>query len=333
MNSTFDEKYDIRQARYDEIDEIMQFINTYWKNGHILATNREFFEYEFVVGGNVNFFLAKNRETAEIESLTGCVFASNNPDKRDIWGSIWKTRNDHPNMPFLGMELGRRLDAFYKVRNHLGVGINPGTAMILLQAVDVYCAKMNHFYRISDKEEYKIAKISNKIIVSKNDILQFQPKLLNSLTDLEKEFDFELVKDCVPYKDPWYVNRRYFTYPIYKYNVYSIPNAIFVTREQEFNGEKILRIVDYIGERSSFGGLYDFFTERLKEYEYIDFYNLGFEEEFLLNAGFVKREETSENIIPNYFSPFVQKNVEIYVHAPNQNCLFFKADADQDRPN
>ena len=30
----FDEKYDIRIARYDEIDEIMQFIDNHWKKGN-----------------------------------------------------------------------------------------------------------------------------------------------------------------------------------------------------------------------------------------------------------------------------------------------------------
>ena len=31
--SKFDEKYDIRIAQYDEIEEIMEFIDEHWKKG------------------------------------------------------------------------------------------------------------------------------------------------------------------------------------------------------------------------------------------------------------------------------------------------------------
>ena len=43
--------------------------------------------------------------------------------------------------------------------------------------------------------------------------------------------------------------------------------------------------------------------------------------------------ENDENVIPNYFAPFVQENVEIFFHAPNEEIVFCKADGDQDRPN
>ena len=41
------------------------------------------------------------------------------------------------------------------------------------------------------------------------------------------------------------------------------------------------------------------------------------------------------NIIPDYFNPFEQVNVDIYVDSSNnrKKCFFFKADGDQDRPN
>ena len=53
MPNRFDTRYEIRLAMYSEISEIMQFIDEYWKKGHILATNRDFFEYEMVVDGQV----------------------------------------------------------------------------------------------------------------------------------------------------------------------------------------------------------------------------------------------------------------------------------------
>ena len=46
--SRYAERYDIRLAKYDEIPQIMAFIENYWKKDHILARDRGFFEYEFL---------------------------------------------------------------------------------------------------------------------------------------------------------------------------------------------------------------------------------------------------------------------------------------------
>ena len=67
--------------------------------------------------------------------------------------------------------------------------------------------------------------------------------------------------------------------------------------------------------------------------EYIDFYCAGINEEDVYEAGFVEVNEEDGNIIPNYFEPFVQENIDIWVDSREYNSLFTKADADQDRPN
>ena len=68
--------------------------------------------------------------------------------------------------------------------------------------------------------------------------------------------------------------------------------------------------------------------------EYIDIYEVGIEDATLEEAGFIERKEEDSNIIPNYFEPFVQKNIEIYYMS---NCKdkfrIFKGDGDQDRPS
>ena len=58
----------------------------------------------------------------------------------------------------------------------------------------------------------------------------------------------------------------------------------------------------------------------------------GIEDKILKAAGFTKREEKDCNIIPNYFEPFDQKNVDIWVRYKDKNTVFCKADGDQDRP-
>ncbi len=50
-SAKFDELYEIRLATPNDIDNIMAFLKEYWDKNHILAINRDFFEYEFGVGG------------------------------------------------------------------------------------------------------------------------------------------------------------------------------------------------------------------------------------------------------------------------------------------
>ena len=91
MANRFDERYEIRLAFFNEISELMSFINTYWKSGHILAVDRDFFEYEMVVDGKVNFLIAKTKDTGIIEGILGFLPCSRCAEKLDIWGVVWNS--------------------------------------------------------------------------------------------------------------------------------------------------------------------------------------------------------------------------------------------------
>lgn len=339
MANRFDEKYEIRMAQYEEIPEIMQFIDEYWKKGHILATNRAFFEYEMVVDGHVNFILAKTKETGKIEGVLGFLPCSKDERKLDIWGVIWKTIPGA--MPMLGMEIKKRLVAITGARTDLGVGANPSTAVPLLSKIcHFYTSKMKHYYRLSNLDNYNIAKVGRKHIADYDSCGHVVIKELLNVEQFEEFFDFATVQSAIPYKDSWYYKRRFFNHPIYKYNVWGIHDkmnkekAIMVMRIQECNNSSVVRIVDYLGKQELFGKCGAFFDELLLENEYIDFYFDGFNEEYVKQAGMSSIDD-SDNIIPDYFNPYEQINVDIYVNSSNNTdkCLFFKADGDQDRPN
>ena len=53
---------------------------------------------------------------------------------------------------------------------------------------------------------------------------------------------------------------------------------------------------------------------------------------FFETAGFEEQID-DKNIIPNYFGPFVQKNIDIWTRAQDKKTIFFKGDGDQDRPS
>lgn len=335
----FDAKYDIRMASYNEIEEVMQYIDLNWKKQHILSANREFFEYEHVIDKKVNFLIAKNRKSGEIEGILGFLPASRDNGKLDIWGVVWKVSENA--MPMLGIELKKRLVMCTGARAEMGVGCNPKTSIPLLKRLLKYhVGKMKQYYILSPKEEYKIAKVNNwpSNSIRKAKTSKIEIKLCECIDELAGISLWDEISNAIPYKDAWYVDRRYFNHPIYSYQVYSlleqeIVKAIIVLRVDQHCGALALRVVDYIGEHRLFGELSDFFREKLPEVEYIDFYSYGFEEEYIIEAGMVERKEDDTNIIPNYFSPFEQRNIDIWVASSKEGVVLFKADGDQDRPN
>lgn len=335
----FDGRYEIRRARMEDITQIMGFIHENWKASHILSRNRGFFNYEMVVGGEVNFILAKSKKAGLIEGVLGYLPCSRDKERLDVWGVVWKTIDGA--MPMLGMELRRRMMQITGARTDLGVGANPHTSVPLLgRVLHYYTGKMKHYYRLADRGEYVIAHVAEKAILPYETAEPVDVRELAGAAELADFFDFSLYKDQVPYKDLWYYNRRFYMHPILKYHVWGVSGggrkAIVVTRKQECNGRYAVRIVDYRGEQELFSRCGAFFDALANGpgSEYIDFYFDGFHEGYVKLAGFTNIEDTAGNIIPDHFSPFERKNVDIYVDCSNRDvaATFFKADGDQDRP-
>ncbi|AZR72074.1 hypothetical protein BBF96_00900 [Anoxybacter fermentans] len=341
----FDERYIIRLANISDIDNIMRFIDKYWKKGHIMARDKELFKYEYADGDNLNFVLAIDKNTKLIEGIFGFLKCSNtkDPKKKDIWGSIWKVNDSHDNMPLLGIELAKRVFTLTNCRTHIGNGANPNTTIPLRRIFfGDKVVKMKQYYLLNPYiDDYKIALIKNKVngitISTQNETTLRE---FHSIDEVKKHFDIESI-DAIPYKDNWYVNKRYFCHPYYKYKVYGLADgtgkigALMMARVIECNGRKVFRIVDYIGNHKLFAGLSNQFQQLIKDndFEYIDFYTYGFDEESILKAGFKLRTDEDPNVIPNYFEPFVRENIDIWAHYKLEGTLFFKADGDQDRPN
>lgn len=323
----------IRFARKSDIDAIMRFIHDYWSKTHILAKDREIFEFQYVYGDEVCFVLSLVRETEEIEGVLGYIpYASEG--ERDIFTALWKVKKGK-NM-FQGMELLYFLEENARCRFLFCAGINPGTFSIY-KYMKKEIGSLRHYYMLNDLPDYRIAEISVKKFAA--------PAAGMQVTAVEgfEEFaeDFLRIRfEAYPRKSLEYIKRRYFEHPEYRYEVFRIAGdgecGFLFCRVQEAEGSRVLRIVDYMGSAACFAGAGEFLHGMMKRrgFEYVDMLALGMPEETMEKAGFVGLEEEDSNIIPNYFEPFVRENVTIYTFCPKGlSVRMFKGDGDQDRPN
>ena len=331
-----EEGYTIRFATVDDIDKIMIFIKAHWKSTHILANDRSFFEYEFLHGQEVTFVLLVDEKTNKIEGTLGYIPYSKN-DLRDMFTVVWKVLNSTD--VFRGVALMNYLVDHGKCRNIYSSGINPNTRSIY-KYMGYKVTYLQHYYRLTERSNYKIAKIKHINILP---VETTEYNLQEVYDFIEMEQKIELWKsEAYPYKDAVYIEKRYFRHPIYQYRIFSIQRGkntvgtYLIMREIEINGTKIIRVVDVLGEKAYIqyiGASINALLEK-EQFEYIDFYQYGIEEENMNKAGFVLREKHDVNIIPNYFEPFLQENVEIGIFFEKELCPYiFKADGDQDRPS
>jgi hypothetical protein len=342
----YDELYVFRQAKLADVDRLMSFIRKHWRSNHIFGNDRDFFVYEHGDGDDVNFILCENKQHGDIVGMHGFIPYSLNEQLRHICGCMTMVKKDVP-IPMLGVELIKRFIVMTGYKTYCGIGTNPNTMVPLVKRLfRRHVGKMEHYYRLNDRvENFRIAKISNSNSATVenftvNDIRSAQLVALKSFDDVTQKFTLNQSYRFLPYKEDWYIEKRYFNHPIYNYKVWGVSIddvvcALLIGRCVEMNEAKILRFVDFIGEIENLSLIADGVKEIIEseEYEYADFLLCNVPEQIMNRAGFLKKVEDSGIIIPNYFEPFVQSNVEVWYETSDEDMILFRADADADRPN
>lgn len=336
----FDKYFDFRLAYEEEIDKIMTFIRNYWgKPNHILANDREFFVYEYCPVKRPNVYLAVDKKTDEIAAIHCLYFYEKEyiKGKTDLSTGMFLA-NPYVKVPFVGIELHKRVLEDLQPRSYISPGVNMRTSAPLLKRfLHHKVERMLHFYLLGDTSKQRIGKIINPP-EERNIFSEPQEELIRYCNSdvMYSIFDDDLFKTRMPYKDRWYVERRYFNHPIYKYELFGISNkTVIVCREVKVEDATILRIVDILGDPGQIRYVGKALKHLIQQnnYEYIDLYEQKMNIDDLLEAGFTERRVDDDNIIPNYFEPFLQKNIEIWVNRKDDVSFCFKADGDQDRPN
>lgn len=326
----------IRRALYDDIPQIMRFMDEHWKPGNILAKNREFFEWQFLVGDKLNMCIGVDETNDKIYGMMGAI-VYNSSSHPDISGCTWQVIKS--SNPVLGLDIQNYLFKELNARYSCAAGLSDKSVRINKIWGETIIS-MDHYYRLADCEDYKIAKIKNKVIPEVKES-GYIMKPLKSVEEMKRVISEELLAQQILSKDYSYIEKRYFRHPVYQYEVWKIidaqgdPKSVLVTREENVQNRKICKIVDYYGDFHYFGYITGAVDRLIKQrqYEFVDIYSYGVSTDVYETAGFVRCDEDSENIVPNYFHPFVQKNVSLkMIRYDVPGLRLFRGDGDQDRP-
>ena len=327
----------IRMAEMDDIPFIMDFFDKYWEKGCLISRDRAYFEYEHVVDGRVNFVVAAHKETGSIDAVQGLIQCSKkNP--HDAFGVLWVCK-PKSGTKFLGVALDEHNVEVSGIRGKLvGVGIRAETGVEVLKTFyGIRHTKMNHYYRLAKRDVFSIAVVTAPRRVPGT---TSEKKLIPipTMQHLLDWFDLSTLQDVPMYKDAWYIEHRYFNHPYYRFNIWGIEESpsyvtgLLVGRIVCCKNSSALRIMDFFGPDNALDGIgseLDLIMDA-GNIEYTDFYCTEIAHEHLENAGFVLRNDSDPNIIPNHFEPFEQKNVDIFCSP--YGFRLFKGDADQGRP-
>lgn len=348
IRGLYEKEYDIRFCRAEEIERVVEFIDTYWQKGHIFTKSRELLDWQHYDRQNdrYNFVIAVHKRTDEIHGVVGFILSSIYDKEITTpirWGAIWKVRED-VGAKGLGMALKWFFQKYAPAPYVGGIGLSHYSKEINSKlGEDV--GELQLYYMLNEEMEeyflvgnYETVIFKDPGIPSKGSFRMIQKE---AFTAGEKCYFSQIP----PYKSVKYYINRYFEHPIYTYyfteilDKNGIPAACFVWRFCEAQGHRCIVIVDYLGNGGELLGHYQDFQKLLSDTtsEYISFFNVGMKPENFYEAGFKNRYD-SEIIIPVYYEPFLKKNVTLdyhyYAEEGVENWkIMFKGDADQDRPN
>ena len=315
----------------------MMFINEHWSRGHILSCNREVFDWYYRCSdGSYNFFIGKNND--EIFGILGFInsdkFSNDKSENNEIWLALWKVRAESPNTG-LGLRLIMELKKYFSDSKIAVLGLS-NEAEKIYKLLRYKVSSMSQLFIVNNdlKENFKIFKGEiTPLKMQKSDINVYEVENFSKINDVScvkddrgRGFDYFLNK---------YFLNRFKKYLFFKL-IESEKNAYIIARVDEVNGAKALRVVDVYGEVEIFSKSISWFYEYIKDHcmEYMDFYYFGEQEKLFLSAGMLKVSDEYNYIVPNYFYPFIQENINLKcAYDSNFNGPFFKGDGDQERPS
>ena len=334
MSSSFK----VRFARYSDKEEIMSFIGNYWAKNHILSTDQMFFDFQYRHEDDLQFVLALDNNN-RIVGLLGYMQYDPEKNEQDIALALWKVI---PNLsdPVLGIKLIEYLRDNIKHRSMFCVGINKKTIGVY-KFMGFQTGKLVHFAAFNTEcKTFSIAipPLKKKFFVCGN---SWNFKKTKSVElSLEKLIKLSGYKEKKPHKSKNYILKRYVNHPYFFYTFHEVYEQNFylglvVSREVQHLNSSALRIIDVLAENKHISKIINEFASTLNQSysEYIDVYASNLDISLLTKGNYELVSDSQKITIPDYFTPFEQKNTDIYFFTTdNQPSCFFKGDGDQDNP-
>lgn len=335
--------YSIYQCPENEIEDVISFIDGYWKKGHALVKSRALMDWQYFnrETKKYNFIIARSKTTNEIHSIEGFIPTTQFDSTIKCamtWGAIWKSI---PNVapPGLGVVVKQYREREFCTKYNCEIGISPDANRYNIQSGNTIFALTNWYFVNPYIENYKLMVSSNYYADSHD---YHSGDVISDVLRLDEWNSLQNELEIPDYKSGGYYLNRYFLHPFYKYRALKLESKcsneteIVFYRVVQHGDRSCIFIVDYIGEGKLLSQSNEAFLNLVMRYnsEYILFPCYGLKEEFLIKAGFMDGAKTND-IVPLYYEPFVKSNVYINCATQEQDIKWrsFKGDADQDRPN
>lgn len=332
----------IRFAIFADVNAIREFIRAQWRSDHIYYSDEAFFSYEFVYTDTVNFVIAENKDK-EIEGILGFIQYGENRNGSDVFTVIWKVLPKTGD-PQLGIRLLKYLLDKSGVRTVSTVGAHPKTLPIY-SFLGYKTGTLRHYYMINP---FLSAYTVIKNVPGKNANFPKSSEGIKRIQEIKDPGKIMNLYNAIPRgktgprKSAWFFEKRYIKHTYFKYHFFLLTSAtganeaLLVLKKINISGAVILRVMDMIGDQNALMDMRIPFLKLLKKEkaEYLDFYQYGIPDTVMKSAGFTYKRKKSSIIVPDYFDPFEQKNIDLHFFTTQKrNFRIYKGDGDQDRPN
>ncbi len=329
----------IRRARREDYPAIRQFLEREWSSNHVFVNNSELFFWQHLQreSDQLNFLISESHDT--IQAILGFIpyslFSSEIPENR-VFLAIWKTSGSNTT-PGVGYHLYNELQKHVETEFIGVIGISE-VALPLYKKLGFTTGLMDHYVVFNPQAP-------KRVLTSVPDQKLGSSTVASVEVDLaaDREFvDMLCLRNASP-KNAEFLMNRYARHPTYKYSfrVFSSGDrsVLLVMREVNVADSLLGRLVDAVGDYSLIAdcavALREVAVER--EWEYVDIYATGLSPAAMNAGGYFLRTIGSEVVIPNYFEPFVQANVDLAFAwkktSTSGDVVLFRGDSDQDRPN
>jgi len=320
----------IRFCQRHEVDRLQDFIRHEWSADHIFVHSKALLNYQHLDASQDRYhFVVAADEAGQFHAVLGFIPPGHfQTDDDTVWLALWKTAADCKDKS-IGLRVLTFLETAFPEQSIATAGISQ-QARLIYKALRFEVVKLSHYYLATTESPSRIA-TGLRPFDGHNLPVQFQLSegtLVHAHTQSNTHYRR---------RSAAYFQKKYAKHPAYAYTcVHDASNDLtLVYRLVEIPEGKVMRIIDCAGNLQALPGVTTALMKRAREAgaDYIDMLAYWADEQPILQAGFTS---VSDEIVPNYFEPFVQKNVTIECAVKGCNMaqlVVMKGDGDQDRPS